>query len=198
MMHLLLENGCKIISQINGFRRRELYHCPTRSPDLISSDFFLWRWAEEEVDRSNPKSIQELEFVMRDVFGNLPNKFLRNSNQHIEERPRKCIYRVLFVLFPKITSNCQVKKIGSHISDNLYNRSTRRHDKLSAKVGKSTFLVVKKPKFNCKKKKSKPCFKLMCIENRPCALGSSLVLQKICFPEMLPLGPICLYIKSIK
>lgn len=90
MMHLLLKNGCKNIFQVNGFRRGDLYHWLTRSPDLISSDFFLWRWAEEEVVRSNPKSIQELEFVMRDVFGNFPDKFLRNSNQHIEERSRKC------------------------------------------------------------------------------------------------------------
>lgn len=90
MAHLLLENGCKSISQMNGFRRGDLYHWPTRSPDVISRDFHLWRWAEEEVDRSNPKSIQELEYVMRDVLGNFTDTFLRKSNQHIKESSRKC------------------------------------------------------------------------------------------------------------
>lgn len=89
-MPLLLENGCKNISQMNGIRRGDLYHWPTGSPDLISSDFFLWRWASEEVYRRNQKSIQEFEFVMRDVLGNFSETFLRKSNQHIEERSRKC------------------------------------------------------------------------------------------------------------
>lgn len=75
---------------MNGFRRGDLYHWPIRSPDLISSDFYLWGWAKEEFYRRNPKSIQELEFVIRDVLGNFTETFLRKSNQLIEERLRKC------------------------------------------------------------------------------------------------------------
>lgn len=76
---------------MNGFRRGDLYHCPTRSPDLIFSDFILlWGWAKEEVYRRNPKTIQEVEFVIRDVLGNIPQTFLRKSNQHIEKMLKKC------------------------------------------------------------------------------------------------------------
>ena len=52
---------------------------PARSCDITPCDFFLWGWAKEQVYSRSPSTIEELEYVIRDVLTNVPADFLRKA-----------------------------------------------------------------------------------------------------------------------
>ncbi|CAF1626249.1 unnamed protein product [Rotaria magnacalcarata] len=65
---------------------------PPRSPDLTPCDFFLWGWAKEEVYKTNPKTLTELEAQICTVLNNIPEEFLKNySTNNVQVRLQKCI-----------------------------------------------------------------------------------------------------------
>ncbi|PSN36232.1 hypothetical protein C0J52_25369 [Blattella germanica] len=41
--------------------RRGPHEWPARSPDLTPCDFFLWGWAKDEMYRTNPRTLEQLE-----------------------------------------------------------------------------------------------------------------------------------------
>ncbi|CAF4029216.1 unnamed protein product [Rotaria sp. Silwood2] len=60
-----------------------------KSPDLTPCDFFLWGWAKEEVYKTNPKTLAELEERIRTVLNNVPQEFLKNSTSNVAVRLQK-------------------------------------------------------------------------------------------------------------
>lgn len=66
--------------------RRGPHEWPARSPDLTPCDFFLWGWAKEEVYRTKPRTLDELEDRIRQVLGNIPQEFLHKSTESIPRR----------------------------------------------------------------------------------------------------------------
>jgi hypothetical protein len=59
--------------------RRGPHVWPARSPDLTPCDFFLWGWAKEEVYRTKPKTLEELEGRIWEVMLSIPQEFLLKS-----------------------------------------------------------------------------------------------------------------------
>ena len=70
--------------------RRGPTQWPPRSPDLTPCDFFLWGWAKEEVYKTNPKNLTELEEQICAVLSNTPQDFLEKSVKNVEIRLKKC------------------------------------------------------------------------------------------------------------
>lgn len=66
--------------------RRGPHEWPARSPDLTPCDFFLWGWAKEEVYRTKPRTLDELEDRIREVFAEVPAEFLQKSVEAIPGR----------------------------------------------------------------------------------------------------------------
>lgn len=66
--------------------RRGPHEWPARSPDLTPCDFFLWGWAKEEVYKTNPKTIEDLEEKIIQVLGNVPLDFLHKAIENIPKR----------------------------------------------------------------------------------------------------------------
>jgi hypothetical protein len=56
---------------------------PARSHNLTPCDFFLWGWAKEEVYRTKPTTLNELEDRIRHVLTNVPQEFLQKSVENI-------------------------------------------------------------------------------------------------------------------
>lgn len=52
---------------------------PVRSPDLTPCAYFLWGWAKEEVYRTRPKTLVELENGVREVLSNISAHILEAS-----------------------------------------------------------------------------------------------------------------------
>ena len=74
--------------------RRGPFEWPARSCDLTPCDFFLWGWAKEEVYRRNPKDIEELKTVIKDVLTNVPIEMLQKSvSEEVPRRLKKLIDR---------------------------------------------------------------------------------------------------------
>jgi hypothetical protein len=66
--------------------RRGPHERPARSPDLTPCDFFLWGWTKEEVYRTKPTTLNELEDRIRHVLTNVPKEFLQKSVENIPRR----------------------------------------------------------------------------------------------------------------
>jgi hypothetical protein len=64
---------------------------PARSRDLTPCDFFLWGWAKDEVYRTNPRTLKELEARIQDVIINVPLNFLQKTVDFIPDRLRKLV-----------------------------------------------------------------------------------------------------------
>lgn len=73
--------------------RRGPHEWPSRSPDLTPCDFFLWGWVKEEVYRSKPKTLEELEDRIRGVMSTIPAEFLRKSVDAIPGRLQQLVER---------------------------------------------------------------------------------------------------------
>lgn len=71
--------------------RRGPHEWPARSPDLTPCDFFLWGWAKEEVYRTRPSNLDELEERIRAVLENVPQDFLQKSIDDIPKRLRRLV-----------------------------------------------------------------------------------------------------------
>jgi len=78
--------------------RRGPHEWPARSPDLTPCDFFLWGWAKEDVYRSKPRTMGQLEDRIRNVITNVPHDFLLKTVDSIPgsfEEPggcRRCLH----------------------------------------------------------------------------------------------------------
>ena len=70
--------------------RRGSYDWPARSPDLTPCDF-LWGWAKEEVYRSKPSNLDELEARILHVLTNVPPKFLQKTVEDIPKRLQRLV-----------------------------------------------------------------------------------------------------------
>lgn len=64
---------------------------PARIPDITSCDFFLWRWANEELYRTKPRTLNELEDRIQHVLSNVPQAFLQKSVEDIFRRLQKLV-----------------------------------------------------------------------------------------------------------
>lgn len=71
--------------------RRGPHEWPARSPDLTPCDFFLWGWAKDEVYRSKPRTLDELEVRIQQVLTNVPQHFLQKSITDIPRRLQKLV-----------------------------------------------------------------------------------------------------------
>ena len=71
--------------------RRGPHEWPARSPDLTPCDFFLWGWAKEEVYKTKPRSLEELEQRIKDILGNVPVEFLQKSIANVPKRINKLL-----------------------------------------------------------------------------------------------------------
>jgi hypothetical protein len=74
--------------------RRGPHEWPARNPDLTPCDFFLWGWVKEEVYRTKPRTLEELEDRIREVIASIPPEFLLNSVDAIPGRLQKLVERV--------------------------------------------------------------------------------------------------------
>ena len=59
---------------------------PARSPDLTPCDFFLWGYVKEEVYKTNPKTLDQLETAIRNVIGAIPIDHLNKSCESVRDR----------------------------------------------------------------------------------------------------------------
>lgn len=66
------------------------YEWPARSPDLTPCDFFLWGWSKEEVYRTMPRNLDELENRVREVLTNIPAHMLQAAVADVPRRLEKC------------------------------------------------------------------------------------------------------------
>ena len=71
--------------------RRGSYDWPARSPDLTPCDFFLWGWAKEEVYRTKPSNLDELQERIEHVLTNVLQEFLRKSIKDIPKRLQRLV-----------------------------------------------------------------------------------------------------------
>ena len=71
--------------------RRGPQEWPARSPDLTPCDFFLWGWAKEEVYRTKPRTMEQLEDRIRNVITNVPHDFLQKTVDSIPDCLRKLV-----------------------------------------------------------------------------------------------------------
>jgi len=79
--------------------RREPHEWPARSPDLTPCDFFLWGWAKEELYRAKLRTMERLEYRIRNIT-NVPHDFLQKTGFHprsFEEAGgcRRCLHWIL-------------------------------------------------------------------------------------------------------
>jgi hypothetical protein len=74
--------------------RRGPHERPARSPDLTPCDFFLWGWPKEEVYRTKPTTLNELEDRIRHVLTNVPQEFLQKSVETIPRRLQTLVQNV--------------------------------------------------------------------------------------------------------
>ena len=59
---------------------------PARSPDLTPCDFFLWGYVKEEVYKTNPQTLDQLETTIRNVIGAIPIGHLTKSCESVRDR----------------------------------------------------------------------------------------------------------------
>ena len=59
---------------------------PARSPDLTPCDFFLWGYVKEEVYKSNPQNLDQLENAIRVVISDIPRDLLHKTCESVRER----------------------------------------------------------------------------------------------------------------
>ena len=71
--------------------RRGTHEWPAGSPDLTPCDFFLWGWAKEEVYRTKPHTMEQLEDRIRNVITNVPHDFLQKTVDSIPGGLRKLV-----------------------------------------------------------------------------------------------------------
>ena len=71
--------------------RRRPHEWPTSSPYLTPCDFFLWGSAKEEVYRSKPRTMEQLEDRIRKVITNVLYEFLQKTVASIPCRLRKLV-----------------------------------------------------------------------------------------------------------
>ena len=64
---------------------------PPRSPDLNPCDFYLWSYMKEEVHRCQPRSIAEVEQLIREFLASINADILQRVNSQFLSRVRKCI-----------------------------------------------------------------------------------------------------------
>ena len=62
-----------------------------KKSSLTPCDFFLWGWAEEEVYRAKPHTMEKLEDQTRNVITNVPHVFLQKTAESIPGRLRKLV-----------------------------------------------------------------------------------------------------------
>ncbi|PSN49460.1 hypothetical protein C0J52_06588 [Blattella germanica] len=63
--------------------RRGPHEWLARSPDLSPCDFFLWGWAKDEVYRTKPRTLNELEARIREVLANISHKSVDSIPGHL-------------------------------------------------------------------------------------------------------------------
>ncbi|CAG4985761.1 unnamed protein product [Parnassius apollo] len=59
---------------------------PARSPDLTPGDFFLWGWANDDVYRSEPRTLDDLEVRIQQGLTNVPQHLLQKFVADIPRR----------------------------------------------------------------------------------------------------------------
>ena len=59
---------------------------PARSPDLTPCDFYLWGYVKEEVYKSNPQTLDQLENSIRVVISDIPRELLLKTCESLRER----------------------------------------------------------------------------------------------------------------
>ena len=50
---------------------------PPRSPDLTPCDFYLWGYTKEEVYKTKPRTLEDLETRIREVLNDIPDDILQ-------------------------------------------------------------------------------------------------------------------------
>ena len=54
--------------------RRGPHEWPPRSPDLTPCDFYLWGYTKEEVYKTKPRTLEDLEIRIQQVLNAIPNE----------------------------------------------------------------------------------------------------------------------------
>ncbi|KAK2943519.1 hypothetical protein BLNAU_21557 [Blattamonas nauphoetae] len=66
---------------------------PSRSPDLTPCDFWLWNELSELVYRDDPRTMPQLEQLIREAVATLSLDTIRNACRSVVQRCRRCIER---------------------------------------------------------------------------------------------------------
>lgn len=64
---------------------------PPRSPDLTACDFFLWGYLKNEVYKTFPATLPELQFRIIEAFQNLPWMMVVNACESVPRRLATCL-----------------------------------------------------------------------------------------------------------
>ena len=62
---------------------------PARSPDLTPCDFFLWGFLKEQVYKTNPKNLDDLELSITEAIRNIPVNFIQKACHAVPNRLQK-------------------------------------------------------------------------------------------------------------
>ena len=69
--------------------RRGPHEWPPRSPDLTPCDFYLWGYTKEEVYKTKPRTLEDLEIRIQQVLNAIPNDILLKVVRSIPGRLMK-------------------------------------------------------------------------------------------------------------
>ena len=71
--------------------RRGPHEWPPRSPDLTPCDFYLWGYTKEEVLKTKPRTLEDLEIRIQQVLNAIPNDILLKVVRSIPGRLMKLV-----------------------------------------------------------------------------------------------------------
>ena len=71
--------------------RRGPHEWPPRSPDLTPCDFYLWGYTKEEVYKTKPRTLEDLEIRVQQVLNAIPNDILLKVVRFVPGRLMKLV-----------------------------------------------------------------------------------------------------------
>ena len=74
-------------------RRKGPTHYLVRSPDLISLDFFFWRFPKNKVYFKKPQTVAELQVVIEKECDQILNEMLLEVSDSISSCYQKCLHK---------------------------------------------------------------------------------------------------------
>ncbi|UYV82609.1 hypothetical protein LAZ67_22000125 [Cordylochernes scorpioides] len=116
--------SCKTVSIIIKLAFEVLEH-PAYSPDLASSDYFLFGLLKKELKGKRFDSNEDVQKVVQDFFHTLPKSAYKEGIYKLPERWRRCIerqdaIRVLCLLRMPQSYTCEFEGIADKVSALLY------------------------------------------------------------------------------